>query len=67
MFNINDKCIFNGTKGKKEVVILDKVTRMGSSIQNDALQSMDLSLNTYYKINYFNQEIWVTMNFLSKE
>ena len=67
MININEKYIFNGTKGKKEVVVLDSITKMGSSIKNDALQSMDLSLNTYYKIIYLDKEIWVTSNFLTKE
>ena len=67
MIEINDKYIFNGSKGKEEVVILAKVTRMGPSIQSDSLQTMDLSLTTYYKINYFGKEIWVTANFLSKE
>lgn len=67
MLNVNDVCIFNGTKGKERVVILDKKSRMGASIQNDSMQTMDLSLNTYYKINYFGNEIWVTENFLNKE
>ena len=61
---INDKCIFYGTKGIKECVILDKETKFGSSIQNDSQQTMDLSLNTYYKIEYFGKEIWVSGNFL---
>ena len=64
--NINDKCIYLGTKGEVIVVILDKVTKLGPSIQNDGLQTMDLKLNTYYKIIYFNEEIWVTENFLKK-
>ena len=63
---INDKCIFYGTKGNKECVILDKKTELGSSIKNDALQSMDLKFTTYYKINYLNEDIWVTEGFLSK-
>ena len=62
--NINDKCIYLGTKGEANVVILDKVTKLGPSIQNDALQTMDLSMNTYYKIMYLDKEIWVTSNFL---
>lgn len=61
---INDKCLFYGTKGTKECIILDKETKLGSSIQNDAQQTMDLSLNTYYKIEYFGKEIWVSGNFL---
>ena len=64
--NINDKCIYLGTKGEANVVILDKVTKLGPSIQNDALQTMDLSRNTYYKIMYLDKEIWVTSNFLKK-
>ena len=64
---INDKCLFYGSKGFKECVILDKVTQMGPSIQSDTMKTMDLSLTTYYKINYFGKEIWVTANFLSKE
>ncbi len=64
--NINDKCIYNGTKGKEECVILDKETKFGPSIQNDALQTMDLQLTTYYKIIYQNKEIWVSENFLVK-
>jgi len=64
--NINDKCIYLGTKGEANVVILDKVTKLGPSIQNDALQTMDLSMNTYYKIMYLDKEIWVTSNFLKK-
>ena len=65
MLNINDKCIFEGTKGKQEVVVLDRVQRMGPSIKNDNLQTMDLSLNTYYKINYLGKDIWVSENFLT--
>ena len=64
--NINDKCVYLGTKGEVTVVILDKVTKLGPSIQNDALQTMDLSMNTYYKIMYLDKEIWVTSNFLKK-
>lgn len=64
--NIHDRCIFNGTKGEVNCIILDKVTKMGPSIQNDALQTMDLTLNTYYKIMYYDKEIWVTSNFLKK-
>ena len=64
--NINDKCVYLGTKGEANVVILDKVTKLGPSIQNDALQTMDLSMNTYYKIMYLDKEIWVTSNFLKK-
>ena len=61
---INDRCFFYGTKGTKECFIIDKTTKLGPSIQNDALQTMDLSLNTYYKIEYLGKEIWVTSNFL---
>lgn len=61
---INDKCLFYGSKGIKECVVLDKVTQMGPSIQNDTMQTMDLSLNTYYKIEYNDNIIWVTKNFL---
>ena len=64
--NINDKCLFYGTKGNKECIILDKKNELGSSIKNDALQSMDLVLTTYYKIEYLNEYIWVTEGFLSK-
>ena len=64
--NINDKCVYLGTKGEANVVILDKVTKLGPSIQNDALQTLDLSMNTYYKIMYLDKEIWVTSNFLKK-
>lgn len=64
--NINDKCIYLGTKGESLCTILEINTKMGPSIQNDSLQTMDYSLNTYYKIIYNNQEIWVTKNFLKK-
>lgn len=64
--DINDKCIFHGTKGDKECIILDKKIELGSSIKNDALQSMDLKLTTYYKINYYDKYIWVSEGFLSK-
>ena len=64
---INDKCIFKGTKGDSQCVILDKITKYGPSIQNDELQTMDLSLNTYYKIKYNDKEIWVTRGFLVEE
>jgi len=64
---INDKCIFKGTKGDCECIILDKIIKMGPSIQNDELQTMDLRENTYYKIVYNNKEIWVTGNFLIKK
>ncbi len=65
--NINDKCIFKGTKGDAECIILDKEVRRGSSIQNDSMQTMDLVITTYYKINYFDRDIWVTENFLEKK
>ena len=61
---INDKCLFYGTKGTVECIILDKETKMGPSILNDAQQTMDLSLTTYYQIEYFGKKIWVSGNFL---
>ena len=64
--NINDKCIFISSKGEVECVILDKIVKMGASIQNDAYQTMDYSLNTYYKIHFNDKEIWVTGNFIKK-
>ena len=62
--NIGDICIFKGTKGDLNCEILDIKEEYGSSIKNDAMKTMDLVLTTYYKINYFNQDIWVTGGFL---
>ena len=62
---IGDKCLFLGSKGDAKVIILDIKEEYGSSIKNDAMQTMDLVLTKYFKINYFDQEIWVTRGFLS--
>ena len=63
---INDKCMYYGTQGNEECVILDKKTEYGSSIQNDAMQTMDYTLTTYFKIKYKDKEVWVSGNFLTK-
>lgn len=62
---VGDKCLFLGSKGESVVIILDIKEEYGSSIKNDVMQTMDLVLTKYFKINYFDNEIWVTSGFLS--
>ena len=61
---IGDYCIFNGTKGPVKCEILDIKQEFGPSIKNDALETMDLKFNTYYKVEYFSEVIWVSAGFL---
>ena len=63
---INDKCKYIVKDTEYDCVILDKKEEFGSSIKNHLLQTMDLTKNIYFKINFNNEEVWVTANFLKK-
>ena len=63
---INDKCKYIVKDAEYDCVILDKKEEFGPSIKNHLLQTMDLTKNIYFKINFNNEEVWVTANFLKK-
>ena len=63
---INDKCKYIVKDTEYDCVILDKKEEFGPSIKNHLLQTMDLTKNIYFKINFNNEEVWVTANFLKK-
>ena len=63
---INDKCKYIVNNIEYDCVILDKKEEFGPSIKNHLLQTMDLTKNIYFKINFNNEEVWVTANFLKK-
>ena len=63
---INDKCKYIVKDTEYDCVILDKKEEFCPSIKNHLLQTMDLTKNIYFKINFNNEEVWVTANFLKK-
>ena len=49
---INDKCKYIVKDTEYDCVILDKKEEFGPSIKNHLLQTMDLTKNIYFKINF---------------